>query len=91
MGTYSIRIYNKTNSAIDAFMTNYNGGSDSWFSIAAGDSETWDRREGWESVAFRVADSGLAAPRAGTYINIENNPVVEFGGFGAGGIKVANV
>ena len=72
MGTFTI--VNNTSSAISVFVSKYTNskGSDDWYSVPAGQAETWDRN-GWELVAFKNAnDSG----RAGVYIH--TNKTVTF-------------
>ncbi|KNE60790.1 hypothetical protein AMAG_06147 [Allomyces macrogynus ATCC 38327] len=49
-----ITIVNDTSASLDVFVSKYSGGSDEWFSLARGASDTWQRGSGlWEAVVVR--------------------------------------
>ncbi|KAI0642683.1 hypothetical protein C8Q79DRAFT_1013353 [Trametes meyenii] len=73
----SIIIINKSPSAVSAFVSKYSNsnGDDSWFNLAQGARDSWNRA-GWELVAFKNAND---TKRAGVYV--PSNAVVTFNGF----------
>ena len=53
----NIRVFNGTGRSIRVFISKYshNGGSDEWWKLVAGDSDTWVRY-GWELLAVEFDD-----------------------------------
>ncbi|KAL0572587.1 hypothetical protein V5O48_009379, partial [Marasmius crinis-equi] len=73
----SIIVHNKSNQDINVFVSKYSkDGSDDWFVVKAGQSESWSR-SGWELVAFK---NSFDSQRAGVYI--PSNRAVTFRSFG---------
>ncbi|KAI0711015.1 hypothetical protein C8T65DRAFT_187148 [Cerioporus squamosus] len=62
----AIIIVNNSSSAVSVFVSKYSNssGSDDWFSLGPGKSDSWTRN-GWELVAFKNAND---TDRAGRYV-----------------------
>ena len=62
----AIIVVNNSSAAIHVFVSKYtnSNGSDEWYTIAAGQRDTWSR-SGWELVAFKNAND---TDRAGKYV-----------------------
>ncbi|KAI0676445.1 hypothetical protein C8Q78DRAFT_1073250 [Trametes maxima] len=75
----NIIVINKSSSAVSAFVSKYSNsdGDDSWFNLAPGARDSWNRA-GWELVAFKNAND---SNRAGVYV--PSNAVVTFNDFGS--------
>lgn len=69
MGT--IIVANESGSAVEVFVSSTSGGSDAWYSVATGTSETWSRTS-WEVVVFKNADD---TDRAGVYVRVDSTVV----------------
>ena len=81
----TITVQNKTTYKVSVFVSKYNGGSDAWYHLEAGQSDKWNRdTPGFELVAFRVG--GEVRPtsdesRAGVYARFsDKGSTVEFHG-----------
>ncbi|KAI0770934.1 hypothetical protein BD413DRAFT_613466 [Trametes elegans] len=67
----SIIVHNASSGAIHAFVSKYTNdkGSDDWFTIGAGQRESWGRNQGWELVAFKNEGD---TERAGVYVSVDS-------------------
>jgi len=76
--TGSIIVHNKSKQDIHVFVSKYSNsnGSDEWFVVKAGASDSWSRNN-WEVVAFKNNDD---TERAGVYV--QTNVKITFGSFG---------
>ena len=76
-------VVNQSASPVDCFVSKYTSdGDDSWFTLPASGSDTWNRGSGWELVAFRNPNSGNNPPRAGRYVQIGGGNTITFHDFG---------
>ncbi|EPS37183.1 hypothetical protein H072_9159 [Dactylellina haptotyla CBS 200.50] len=62
------------NTIFEVFVSKYNGGEDTWFTLQPGGSDLWNRKEGagggWEIVAFR---DGFDTTRVGRYVKVNTS------------------
>jgi len=64
---------------VHCFVSKYTGGDDSWFPMAAGRIEVWNRN-GWELVAFRNPNNN--DQRGGVYVDFRTVRQVDFYDYG---------
>jgi len=77
---HPLKIYNDYDEPVDIFVSKYTGnGSDEWYSVAAGKTDIWKRKEGWEMIVFK--DKHDSSIRVGVYVHVQKVSKVVFQGF----------